>query len=108
MLPRTSTDSSRRGFLRNEADVDAVLGAGAADEIGVLKGHDSKQGALTGAVAANDADLGSRIKGEPDILEHFLAVECLGEAFDCENVGFGHRFSYSQVFRDDTFCPVLE
>jgi len=39
----------------------------------VLAGHDPQQGGLAGAVGADDADLGSRVEGKVDPLQH-LAV----------------------------------
>ncbi len=84
---------SQPGLLRHEADADAVLGASRPHEIGVLQRHHAQERALARPVAADHADLGARIEGQPDVLEHFLAVVKLRQGLDRENVLLGHRCS---------------
>ena len=78
-------------LLGNEADGDAIIGPCFADEFLIDARHDAQEGGLTGAVAADDADLGSGIEGEPNILEDFLAVVDLGELFDGIDITLGHE-----------------
>ena len=53
---------------------DGRLGAelGLALVLGVQAGHDPQQGRFTGAVVAEHADLGPRVKGQGDVLEDLL------------------------------------
>ncbi len=46
-------------LLRQEADVDAGLRAGFAENVGVDAGHDAQQGGFAGAVQTEHADLGA-------------------------------------------------
>ena len=77
-------------LLRHVADGEARRQAGGAEEVLVFQGHDAQQPALAGAVAADDADLGAGIEGQPDVLEDLALAVGFGEAFDGENVLFRH------------------
>jgi hypothetical protein len=57
-------------FLLQEADRYAAGGIGFSKERLILTGHDAQQGALAGAVQAEYANLGTRQKREPDVVEH--------------------------------------
>ena len=74
------------GFLREQADGEAVGEFGGAVEVLIEAGHDLEQRAFAGAVAAEDADLGAGIEREPDIFEDFALTDLLGQAFDLEDV----------------------
>jgi hypothetical protein len=64
---------------------------GLAGKFLVEAGHDLEQGRFTGAVHADDADLGVGVEAQPDILEHLLAARIgLGQALHLENVLLGH------------------
>jgi hypothetical protein len=56
----------------------------------VHSGHDSQQRAFAGAVAAQDADLGAGVEGEPDIFEDFPLTDLLGQPGHLEYVLLGH------------------
>ena len=57
------------GFLREVADGEAGCQARLAGEAVIEAGHDPEQARLTGAVGPDDADLGSGIEAERDVLE---------------------------------------
>ena len=77
-------------LLRHEADGKTAGQLGFAFEILVDAGHDSQQGALARAVAAQHADLGAGIKRQPDILEHFALGDFLGQTIDLIDVLLAH------------------
>ncbi len=82
------------GLLFQIAHLGAVSGLGLADKFLVHAGHDLQQGRLTRAVDPDHADLGVRIEGQPDVLEHLLAAgKGLGEALHLENVLLRHGAS---------------
>ena len=89
-LPRTSLVGVEPRLLRHEADGEAGRQPGGAEEVLVAAGHDAQQRALAGAVAADDADLGPGVEGEPDVLEDLALAVGLGEVLDGEDVLFGH------------------
>ena len=55
--------------MRQESDGDAVGGKGFAEKALVLRGHDSKERALSGPVETQDADLCAEVEREPDVVE---------------------------------------
>ena len=57
------------GFLFEESDREPGGESGLAAVTVVLAGHDSQQAGLAAAIRADDADLGSWVKGERDVLE---------------------------------------
>src|SRR5262249_41077832 len=67
-----------------------VRRAHTADEVLVLKRHDAQKRALTGAIAADDADLRARKEREPDVLEYLALVVRLAEVLNREDVLFSH------------------
>ena len=64
-------------LLRQVADPGAFGDPAITDEVGVDAGHDAQQGGLARAVDAQDADLGVRVEGQVDGIEH-LAVARIG------------------------------
>src|SRR5690606_3804016 len=50
-----------------------------ARELPVEAGHDPEHGRLAGAVGTEDADLGVRVEGEMDVLQHLLRPVGLGQ-----------------------------
>ena len=77
-------------LLRHEADAEAGRQPGRAVEVGLDAGHDAQQRALAGAVAADDADLGAGVEGQPDVLEDLALAVGFGEVLDCVDVLFRH------------------
>ena len=56
-------------FLRQVADLDAGLGAGFALDLPVNAGHDPEQARFSGAVEAQDADLGPGEEAQADVAQ---------------------------------------
>ena len=83
---------------------DANIGGRPAgtDIIFVHLGHDTNEGTFTRTVTANDADLGARVEGKPDILENFLAINNLVKAFNCTDILVAHV-----VFQPDLVADCL-
>ena len=67
-------------LLRQVADGRAFGEPGFAGEFLVEPGHDAQHGRLTGAVRAEDTDLGVRVEGKIDILQHLLGAVGLVQA----------------------------
>src|SRR5262249_45962276 len=49
-----------------------------------------EQAALAGAIAADDADLGPRIKREPNVLQHLALAVGFAQLLDGEDILLGH------------------
>ncbi len=82
------------GLLREVADLDAVGGAGFADEVVGDAGHDFQKRGFAGAVEADHADLGAGQEGERNVFQHLLAARVgLGQLVHVVDVlvGRGHR-----------------
>src|SRR5262249_50831873 len=82
-------------LLGHEADRDARGGPDSAEIVLVVAGHGAQQGALAGAVARDDADLGAGEEGEGDVLEDFALVVRLAEPLEGQDVLLGHESSCS-------------
>src|SRR5205823_4091997 len=77
-------------LLGDVADGEAGGEARRAEEVFFDADHDAQQGALARAVAADDADLGPRVEGEPDVLQDLAFAVSLAEVFDGKDVLFSH------------------
>ena len=78
-------------LLLQVAHLDALGRARLAGELGVEPRQDLQQGRLARPVDAHHADLGVRVEGQPDVLEHLLAAgEGLGQALHLIDVLGGH------------------
>ena len=77
-------------LLRHEADAKPSAARAVPRKSLSSQGHDAQQRALAGAVAADDADLGAGIEGQPDVLEHLALAVGFAEVFDREDVLFAH------------------
>ena len=77
-------------FLLEVADRDAFGRADRAHVVLIHTGHDLQQRALTGTVATQNANLGTRIEGQPNIAQHHPLVVHAGQTFDLQNVLLSH------------------
>ncbi len=80
-------------LLRNVSDPDPGRRPHRSLVVGFDERHDPQQCALPGPVAPDHADLGPRVKRQPDILEHLFLTVGFGEVFDRENVVSRHEVS---------------
>ena len=78
-------------FLLEIADGVALREPGLAVEVFVDARHDLHERALASAVAAEQADLGSGIKREVDVLEQLALAELLMEVGNLKDKGGAHR-----------------
>ena len=62
------------GLLGQIADSRPLGEEAVAGEFGVEPGHDAQQRRLARAVDAEHADLGVRVEGQVDVVEHLLAA----------------------------------
>jgi hypothetical protein len=58
-------------LLGQEADFDARLWAGFAENVGINAGHDAQQGGFAGAVQTEHADFGAGEERQGNVLEDF-------------------------------------
>ena len=87
-------------FLLQVADLDTGLRAGFAGEVSVHAGHDAQHGRFTGAVQAEQADLGAREETERDVFDDFaLRRHGLGDADHGVNVLHGDSWAKPDILR---------
>jgi hypothetical protein len=85
----------QRRFLGQVTDGVAFANFCCAFEFGILPGHDPHQRGFTGTVGPQHSDLGTRVKGQPDVIEHNLLAVLFGQFFDLINVMFSiHSFDF--------------
>jgi len=64
------------GFLGQEADLQALLGNGLSEELGLDPGEDAHQRALARTVGTDDPDLGAGEERQPGLAEDLFAAGC--------------------------------
>ena len=69
-MPLTSSAGIELRLLRQEADTRALGRPRLALKIVIDARHDAEQRRLTGAVRAEDADLGAVVEGKPDTAQN--------------------------------------
>ena len=95
-------------LLRQVADARALGDPGLAGPFLVEAGHDLEQGRLARAVDAEHADLGVRIEGQVDVVEHLLAARIgLRQAAHMVDELTGHRRAGSALGRGDRGCREI-